>query len=302
MAVWPHDAADLMNWELYDHRTDAGDDFDTFENVNLADDPQYKGVVDELFESLMRHTTECQQCCYVEQAKCLVPAPVPPRPTNEQCRDEAGFCHCTDVPSQSEAFGTHAASIEVGNSSAVATWSTASVCDAVALVTSRPSTAEVSISGSPARTDSEGTSEFWVAIVDSTQFIDIGFCVASLDKSGHIWAGHQSGQAFLYRSSGLFADSYVTASRHCGKGTTCGQGIAYGKPFGDQRGSFSNITARRLSSTQLEFLLNGVSQGKVNTTQPLPTDLVGCVSACPTRDVHRTGHDDAMVSMRHCER
>ena len=304
VAIWPHDAADLINRELYDHRTDAGNDFDRFENENLADDPRFRGVVNELFGILMRHhTVECQQCCAREPLRCLAPAPAPPPPPDQRCRNRTGLCACATGPSQVAAWGAHAASVEVAGANAVAIWSRGSKCDAVAFVTRSSTSSSVVSTDSSVhiQADSGQIVEYWVTIVDATRYIDVGFCGASLDKSGRSWAGHQKGQAFLYRSSGLFADSYVTASRSCGKGTTCGQGVLYGHPFGDQPGSvnFSNITARRLSSTQLEFELNGVSQGIVNTTEPLPADLVGCVSACPTRDTHaRSG--DAMISLRRC--
>ena len=38
----------------YDHRTDAGNDFDGFENDNLVDDPQFKVIVAQMSVALRR--------------------------------------------------------------------------------------------------------------------------------------------------------------------------------------------------------------------------------------------------------
>ena len=44
----------------------------------------------------------------------------------------------------------------------------------------------------------------------------------------------------------------------------------------------ANVTVVKRSATQLEFLLDGESQGLANTSQPMPADVVGCVSSCAT--------------------
>jgi hypothetical protein len=190
-------------------------------------------------------------------------------------------------------FGDHDKTIDVGNGSAVAAWSPGA-CDSVALVEAARTSA--------ATTGMRPLRSFWVAVVDASEFMDIGFCSAKVDMSGATWAGHQLGQAFLYRSSGLFADSFVAGQPPCGKGTACSQGVAYGKPFamgGNASASFSNVTAMQLSDTELEFFLDGVSQGSVSTKMPMPSDLVGCASACPK---HNRARGDAALALRRCAR
>ena len=49
-----------------------------------------------------------------------------------------------------------------------------------------------------------------------------------------------------------------------------------GKPFGKG----DNITSIRHSDTELEFVLNGKSQGIIKLEKPIPSDAVGCASMC----------------------
>ena len=49
------------------------------------------------------------------------------------------------------------------------------------------------------------------------------------------------------------------------------QGVPYGKTFG--RGD--NITAIRHSLKELEFAVNGKSQGRITLQKPMPADVVG---------------------------
>lgn len=140
-----------------------------------------------------------------------------------------------------------------------------------------------------------------MVVVDASEFIDIGFCSAALDLSGRTWAGHQKGLAFLYRSGGLFADSFTTASLHkpaCGKGTACGQGVPYGQHYAGTGSKGFNVTALQHSATELEFRVDGVSQGIVRTKEPMPADLVGCISVCPSSG-HAHGREVAL-SLRDC--
>ncbi len=83
--------------------------------------------------------------------------------------------------------------------------------------------------------------------------------------------GYSTGKAWIYRASG----AYQTAA------PPPGQGVAYGAPFG--RGDF--VTAIRHSSTQLEFLLNGASQGVITLPPPgVPAGVVGCADVCDLGD------------------
>ena len=49
-----------------------------------------------------------------------------------------------------------------------------------------------------------------------------------------------------------------------------------GKTFGKG----DNITSIRHSDTELEFALNGKSQGIIKLEKPIPSDAVGCASMC----------------------
>ena len=67
------------------------------------------------------------------------------------------------------------------------------------------------------------------------------------------------------------------------------QGVPYGVTFG--RGD--NITAMRHSTTELEFAVNGKSQGKITLKVPLPANAVGCASMCA-----RSGEPPAILALQ----
>eukprot|EP01052_Picozoa_sp_SAG31_P019270 SAG31_NODE_1398_length_8501_cov_5.407046_10_plen_110_part_00 len=76
--------------------------------------------------------------------------------------------------------------------------------------------------------------------------------------------------AWIYRARGLFRVANKTHS----------PGIQYGGVFG----AGSNISVVRHSPVQLEFSVDGVSQGLVHlaTQDAVPKNAVGCVGMCPT--------------------
>jgi len=45
----------LAGRELYDHTGDKGDNFDKYENVNIVDNPEYKEVVQQHHQLLVKH-------------------------------------------------------------------------------------------------------------------------------------------------------------------------------------------------------------------------------------------------------
>jgi hypothetical protein len=99
-----------------------------------------------------------------------------------------------------------------------------------------------------------------------------------LDASGNTWKGpspkwmgyQDVGAAFVFRgSSGAFKASSPWTGAPA-------PGINYGSKFG--RGE--NVTAIRHGRQQLEFLVDGKSQGVINLTIPMPDDVVGCVGIC----------------------
>ena len=146
--------------------------------------------------------------------------------------------------------------IQVDAENITATWP-ASACNQVALMTAPGST--------PPRS-------FWVqvAVAPASPFVDVGFCLPTIPTNitgpTH-WMGWQPGQAWVYRASGL----YKTAS------PPPDQGRPYGVPFG----AGNNITAILHSATELEFLVDGVSQGAVMLPAPgVPASAVGCVGVC----------------------
>ena len=135
VALWPNDGVAMINRELYDHRTDTGSEFDRYENENLADDPQYKGIVHELHEILKQHHTEqCEQCCAKEKAECFAPVQPPPAPPHRR--------NCTSWAQEGggvrfDARGSSAA-ITFDTNHSTASWPKAKSggvgCDAVALI------------------------------------------------------------------------------------------------------------------------------------------------------------------------
>ena len=229
-----------------------------------ADLPEYQAVVAELHEQLRLHHSSFGCATAAADACCTTAACAAARMSREPgCIADGRACDCgPDEQSVKLGADYEEGGIIVANGT-VAVWDRSGTsCDAVALVT-------------PA------ADSFWVSVVaghGSPFFLDIGLCSPSIAADGSPWAGHQKGKAFLYRADGQFADSWVTAPPPCGKGTACGQGVRYGKPI--RVGA--NVTVVKRSATQLEFLLDGESQGLANTSQPMPADVVGCVSSCAT--------------------
>ena len=111
---------------------------------------------------------------------------------------------------------------------------------------------------------------FWLAVRSGAEFVDIGFCTPDipLDFAGPgDWMGYAAGKAWLYRASGL----YQTAA------PPPGQGVPYGAAYG----AGDTVSAILHSATQLEFLLNGASQGVVTLPAPgIPVGVVGCAGVC----------------------
>jgi len=156
-------------------------------------------------------------------------------------------------PPQAAAFSAAGRDIALSSGGGNATWAAGGAsCNHVALLT--PASA-------PA---------FWLRLAGSAQFVDIGFCTPdiALNFAGPgEWMGYAAGHAWLYRASGL----YQTAA------PPPGQGVPYGAPYG----AGDIVTAIRRSSTQLEFLLNGASQGLVALPAPgIPAGVVGCAGEC----------------------
>ena len=156
-------------------------------------------------------------------------------------------------PPQAAAFAAAGQGIAVPAGGASATWAGgASSCNHVALLSgaSLPS--------------------FWLQDASDAEFVDVGFCTPdiNLDIAGPAdWMGYAAGKAWVYRASG----AYRTAA------PPPGQGVPYGAAFG--RGDF--VTAVRHSGSQIEFLLNGASQGNISLPPPgIPADVVGCAGVC----------------------
>ena len=100
--------------------------------------------------------------------------------------------------------------------------------------------------------------------------VAVGWCSPTIAwqniSGGNDWIGWQAGQAWVYRSGG----QYHTAA------PPPGQGVAYGAGYA----SGDNITAIQHNTTTLEFLKNGISQGRIHLQVPLPSGAVGCASMC----------------------
>ena len=157
-------------------------------------------------------------------------------------------------PPQAAAFAAAGQGIAVSAGGANATWAGgAGSCNHVALLS-----------------NASAAPSFWLQDWSDAEFVDIGFCTPgiNLNIAGPAdWMGYAAGQAWIYRASG----AYQTAA------PPPGQGVPYGAAFG--RGDF--VTAVRHSGSQIEFLLNGASQGLVSLPPPgIPADVVGCVGVC----------------------
>jgi hypothetical protein len=76
--------------------------------------------------------------------------------------------------------------------------------------------------------------------------------------------GYAACKAWIYRASG----NYQTAALP----------PAHNVPYGAAYGQGDIITAIRHSDTQIEFLLNGESQGVIEL--PRPGNVVGCADVC----------------------
>jgi hypothetical protein len=116
---------------------------------------------------------------------------------------------------------------------------------------------------------------------------DVGLCAMDADTASGHWIGWQEGKSWLYRAGGRFKDA------DGGNATACPFeqcGVTYGAGFGVS----ANLTTIVHSRTMLEFLLNGVSQGKVISKYLLPDGVVGCVAACSGATMNlnaKPGHD-----------
>eukprot|EP00912_Choanoflagellata_sp_UC4_P002359 UC4_evm4s1483 len=112
---------------------------------------------------------------------------------------------------------------------------------------------------------------YWVEIKSQSEvkYLDIGFCDPHVDLSGKEWLGWQENKAWVYRANGLFKDA------NGGKSIN-DQGTKYGSNFG----SGSNVTVLRHSDSEIEFLLDNISQGRINLSVPLPQEALGCISSC----------------------
>ena len=134
------------------------------------------------------------------------------------------------------------------------------------------------------RVGSDDLSRFWVSFGDADSdipdsvWIDVGFCSPAIPlnlsgSSAPDWMGDQVSAAgrplsWIYRASGLFR---AAAAVH-----------DPGKPYGKAFGGSSNVSAARHSATELEFAVDGVSQGRVTlaASEALPPGAVGCVGVC----------------------
>ena len=132
--------------------------------------------------------------------------------------------------------------------------------------------------------DSHSSSRFSLQLGEGNRpsFLDIGFCDPRipLNLSGSAaadWMGDQADPttgrpyAWIYRQDGGFRAANALHAR----------GVDYGHAI---TASNRNVTVVRHSSRQLEFLLDGVTQGLIDLSaaQALPPDAVGCVGMCDT--------------------
>ncbi len=117
---------------------------------------------------------------------------------------------------------------------------------------------------------------------------DVGLCASDADVASGSWIGWQAGKSWLYRAGGHFKTDSGGNSTAC-PFEQCGE--PYGQPWGD----LANITTIVHSSTVIEFLLDGRSQGKRTLVAPLPPGVVGCVTACSGATMNLnakpSGHD-----------
>lgn len=186
------------------------------------------------------------------------------------------------VPAQPVHFGAElkGPGVQLSSNLKQATWQSRSVCNEVALI--QPNTTSSSLS------------RFWVAFaqtaeVEQPQYLDVGFCSRAipLNLSGSSppdWMGDQVSAAgkplaWVYRShQGLFRAANQVH----------GVGSKYGASFGPG----NNVTVTRHSSTEIEFAVDGVSQGPIvlPPEQALPSDAVGCIGVCTTGIVATLGN------------
>ena len=115
--------------------------------------------------------------------------------------------------------------------------------------------------------------------------MDIGFCTPDIDlniQGPTDWMGFAVGQAWVYRASGAYRTGAPPP----------GQGVPYGAAYGNG----DTVTAIWRSTSQLEFLLNNVSQGVITLPPPgIPSSVVGCAGLCDPGAPHRgSPHQDVL--------
>ena len=173
---------------------------------------------------------------------------------------------------QARTFGasTHGTHVSRSTDGKTATWSdhgaVGSSCNQVALL-------------SP--TGADGPLRFWLSLPERPAFVDVGVCdpgiplgLSGSDRTN--WMGTQTNPktgaplAWIYRASGLFRVANASFAT----------GVPYGKPM--PSGDVHNVSVILHSPTQIEFELNGASQGVITLApgQAIPVDAVGCVGMC----------------------
>ena len=171
----------------------------------------------------------------------------------------------------------HGPTVTIASAGAQASWGPAQSspsrsCNQVAFVDTPPS----------------ANTSYWLAVGPrQNSWVDLGWCSPMLDYTGASWTGpapqwvgyQGAGKAWLYRAGGMFKESSDPSG---------GQGVPYGRPFG----SGSNITAIKHVAgdvvVALEFLADGVSQGKIDIPASQSAALrpaVGCVAICGSGEV-----------------
>ena len=179
------------------------------------------------------------------------PPPAPAPPAQAACFDGA----------------KHGASVSVSADGKLASWSAGAACVAAAGKCQAAALAKpvIDLTRLPA--------SFWVIRGPAAYGgdADVGLCASDADTSGS-WIGWQ--RSWLYRAGGHFKGAVEgNATNHCAF-ESCGR--PYGKSFGVN----ANVTTIVHSSTLIEFLLDGKSQGKISLAAPLPHGVVGCVASC----------------------
>jgi len=154
----------------------------------------------------------------------------------------------------------HGSAVSLSADSLFATWPRGMGhpgCDSVALV------------NADAALDALSTSTWYHVVANEGHFIDVGWCLPSIDVSGSTWMGWQPGKCWVYRGlNGAFKIANGTQD----------QGAAYGPTFG----LGANVTAIMHSPVSVEFLLDGRSLGVVGlpADHAIPPEAVPCAGGC----------------------